>query len=477
MSGLGSIFDITLSALRTQQRNLERLQEQASSGQRILRPSDDPGDSYQIMDLQARSQSLTAYGKNIDQVTLDLSQSSGILQEVSTQLTRVRQLMTQAASGTYGIDNRRPIGQEINSILEDMVSLANTQNLGRRLFGGSIASGQAYTAQRSNGQISAVQYTGSSQDLAVPVAPGVEYSGVKVGDRVFASHARQTPTFLGQTGARAGTATSTVQGDVWLTVLHGSTTYAGATGVAAGASSATGDTVAGDSHVLTIDADSHTVRLDSGAAVAFTSASTDVMLTNDAGDTVYVDLSALDGSLTGVTEVAVHATSRLSIDDGVTTTVSDGTANQAVTDPGTGQVLYVDTSAMVRTGLEPVRVAGTYDMFDTLIQVRDLLLNTKDLSVAEQGRLLSQAVASVDEVASNVIENVTAMGGQVSALEDLQSSLDTFKSSADDQVSGLRDADVAELSLRLSRTQTLYQMTLASTAKFLSLSLLDYIRS
>ncbi len=55
--------------------------------------------------------------------------------------------------------------------------------------------------------------------------------GAMVGDEVFRSDDRQPPIFLGTTGAKAAAATSTVRGDVWLTVTHNATTYAGTTGV------------------------------------------------------------------------------------------------------------------------------------------------------------------------------------------------------------------------------------------------------
>jgi hypothetical protein len=73
---------------------------------------------------------------------------------------------------------------------------------------------------------------------------------------------------------------------------------------------------------------------------------------------------------------------RLSIDDGATwvTVPAGGQANQAVTDSRTGRVLYVDTTGIQSTGTELVRVPGTYDIFGTLISLRDLLLNPKGLS-------------------------------------------------------------------------------------------------
>ncbi|RPI61754.1 MAG: flagellar hook-associated protein FlgL, partial [Planctomycetaceae bacterium] len=43
MSSMTSIFNITLSSLGTQAQAIARMQEQASTGSRLIRPSDDPG--------------------------------------------------------------------------------------------------------------------------------------------------------------------------------------------------------------------------------------------------------------------------------------------------------------------------------------------------------------------------------------------------------------------------------------------------
>ncbi len=45
----------------------------------------------------------------------------------------------------------------------------------------------------------------------------------------------------------------------------------------------------------------------------------------------------------------------------------------------TGEVLYVDATAIKKAGTEPVRVPGTYDMFNILINARDLLENVNNL--------------------------------------------------------------------------------------------------
>ena len=146
------------------------------------------------------------------------------------------------------------------------------------------------------------------------------------------------PIFYGNTGAKAGTGTSSVQGDVWLTVTNDGTNY------------------------------------------------------------------------------------RLSIDDGLTyvTVPLGGSDNQVVTDSRTGQVLYVDTREITATGVEPIRVPGTYDVFGTLISVRDMLFNSRNLSVSQLQQMREKMMDSLDEVGTTLAQQMTAVGGKIASLEQPQ---------------------------------------------------------
>jgi len=474
----GVIYNNTQTSISALSDALARLQEQASTGARIIRASDGPNDAYRILHLKQTSLNLANYTKNLDSVDANLEGASSALQQMSNSLIRVRELLTQAASQTYVGSNRTAMAEEINSLLEEIVSVANYQNLGRYVFGGSAVTAAPYVADRTDGRITAVRYQGSHDDLPVPVAPGVQCSGMLVGDEVFRNNDRHSPVFLGDTGAAAGTGTSTVRGDVWLTAVHSATAYddgGAGSGVAAGAGSPNGDTILGV-HTLTIDAGARTVRLDSGPAVTFTDEA-NLKVTSGAGDMAYVDMSHYNGTFNG--NITLTGTGTLSIDDGASTTAltagSFSDPNVKVTDSRTGRILYVNAVGIARTGVEPIRVPGTYDLFGTVIEVRDLMRNTRDLSDNEQSVRLTAAVDSLTEVMSAVQNQLTAVGGRQGALASLRTSMDDMKTNADTEGAKIENADVVQIAMDLARTQTLYQMSLSIAGKLLSTSLLDFI--
>lgn len=474
MGGWGSILNTSQAALQYQTRQLAALQETISSGLRLRHASDAPPDAFRLLALRSESQSLQTYGSNLAQVDDSLNLAMDVLQDVSDVYARVRELTTQGMSGTYSASSRQPIAQELNSLLEQLVSLANTKHSGRYLFGGSDTTSAPYEAEYEDSRIVRVTYTGSGQGVMVPVAPGVEYSGVLVGDEIFRTDGRQSPEFLGDTGAAAGAGTSTVRGQVWLAVSHDATAYAGASGIAAGTSSAAGDTVLGNGHVLTVDAPNHTLCLDGGATVTFADGQTDVQVSGPGGAVVYVSVAGLDPAFQG--DVALSASGTFSLDGGTTRTAIDfANADLAVIDPATGRALRVDCTGIGQTGLEPVRVPGTYDMFSAVMAVRDLMLNTRDLPEAQQLAYLQEAVKAVNEVAQGLTAAETSVGAGIGVLATLGTSLENIQARTDDQAAALEDADIVQVATDLSRQQTLYEMTLASTARLLSLSLFDYI--
>lgn len=478
MSGWGVIYNNASIGLHKRTQEMAWLQEQAASGQRVLRPSHDPSAAYRILGLRQEQATMEAYMDNLHAVTLNLENASSALQQVSLALSRANELVTQGANDTYSPENRRALATEFDGLLGQCLSLANHEFMGKYLFGGAKTDEAPFQAVLKGGSITDAEYVGSTSDILIPVARGVTYQGTMIGTEVFRVDDRRNPVYYGQTGAANGSGTSSVRGDVWLTFTHDTTTYqdGGATGIAVGASSATGDTILGANHTLTIDADAQTVQLDTGPAVAYSPLTTDLEVTNGSGDVVYVDTS---GMLLGAGQqvVPIEATAKATMDDGQTTlNVAAFTDNVAITESSSDRVLYVDTTNLARTGTDLVRVPGTYNLFNTLAGIRDLMLNDRHLTNEEFHELLAESADALDAVTSGVLESLTGMGSRLQALEALNNSLVSIAENADLEAGVLGEADTVEVAIELARAQTFYEMSLLSISKLLSMSLLDFIR-
>ncbi|MFC1794986.1 flagellar hook-associated protein FlgL [Planctomycetota bacterium] len=226
MSGaLNSIYNNVSYALYLHSVEMARLQEQVTTGSRINRPSDDPSSSYRVVTLNSQEKSLGNYINNLSEVVGTLELSSSVIQEIGSALTETKVRLTQVIGGIYHEETRERLAEGINDILEQVVSLANTKHTGQYLFGGNNTTSAPYLVERTNGEITGITYQGSLENREIEVAPGIKSSSFYVGYDIFHSDDRNDPVFLGDTGAKAGTGTSNLKGDTWLTVTGSAGNY------------------------------------------------------------------------------------------------------------------------------------------------------------------------------------------------------------------------------------------------------------
>jgi flagellin-like hook-associated protein FlgL len=167
----------------------------------------------------------------------------------------------------------------------------------------------------------------------------------------------------------------------------------------------------------------------------------------------------------------------MSIDDGDTwTTVpASGNTNQAVTDSRTGKVLYVDSTAINNTGTDLVCVPGTHDIFNTLITIRDVFKNDRELPESQIQTIRDNLMESLDEVSGLVTQTSVSTGSKINFLNNLKQGLEDIKFNAETETTNIEEADITQIAIGLARSETLYQMSLAVVAKTMSMSLLDFI--
>lgn len=231
MSGsLNSIYANISYALQIHSKAMNKLQEQGSSGSCINRPSDDPSNAYRVLGLNSQQRYLANFMENIDDAMNTQEMASSVLSNMASTLTDSMVHLTQIISGTYGEgeagqNGKNRVAMEVNDVLEQMVASANTQYIDQYIFGGDNTGTMPYVVERENGKIVSVTYQGSQQGRNIQVAPGVRSEVTYSGNEAFQLDDRQIPVFYGDTGAAAGSGTSSVKGDVWLTVTHDGSNY------------------------------------------------------------------------------------------------------------------------------------------------------------------------------------------------------------------------------------------------------------
>ncbi len=156
------------------------LQEQISSGKRVLKPSDDPG-AYDLIALLKQNEAcLKQYTRNAEGLKADLNAADNALQQVSDILHRISELAVSAGNGTTSPADRKDMGAEVNQLLEEMVNQGNASEDGRFLFAGLRTDTPPYAVTRNaEGLITAITYQGNAEVRQVEVGRG-NYIAVNV---------------------------------------------------------------------------------------------------------------------------------------------------------------------------------------------------------------------------------------------------------------------------------------------------------
>ncbi len=122
-----------------------KLQDQLSSGQQLTRPSDAPGQAAAAMQLRGSLRTTEQYVRNADDATGWLTVADSALQGASSSLLRARDLAVQGANtGSQSLQSRQALADEVRQIRAGLLQTANTQYLGRPVFGGTAAGGIAF---------------------------------------------------------------------------------------------------------------------------------------------------------------------------------------------------------------------------------------------------------------------------------------------------------------------------------------------
>jgi flagellin len=122
--------------------------ERISSGIRINRASDDAAGLAISEGLRSDIRALRQAGRNANDGVSLINITEGALNEQGSMLIRLRELASQAATGTTGSTERATIQLEFNSLRNEIDRITNTTEFnGQKLIDGSLASSIASSNQ------------------------------------------------------------------------------------------------------------------------------------------------------------------------------------------------------------------------------------------------------------------------------------------------------------------------------------------
>lgn len=180
-----------LNNINSKNEDLQKKQTQLSSGLKVNLPSDDPANVINYMKWESKKQEIGKFNQIISSYQDKMNVIDGNLDAVNNSLHRARELVVQAANGTYTKDDRGAIALEIDQIIRQMVSDANSEYRGNPIFSGTSTQKQPYRItenvdpETNTSLVSGVAYFGNAQERVMDIGKNDRIVSVLPGSSIF----------------------------------------------------------------------------------------------------------------------------------------------------------------------------------------------------------------------------------------------------------------------------------------------------
>ena len=161
----GMVLNDSLASEARVSQQMYKLTQEASSGQKITNPSDDPAGYATVVSADAQISVLTSRQSAMTKAGGDLNLADGVLSAATDLLTQAKQLATQGADGGQTAASRAEAASSVNAIIQQMIAIGNTQGSNGYIFGGTKTTTPPFDASGN--------FTGNASTTQIEVADGV----------------------------------------------------------------------------------------------------------------------------------------------------------------------------------------------------------------------------------------------------------------------------------------------------------------
>jgi len=162
---------LLLKSLQNQYSEYNGIAEQLSTGSSINKPSDNAIGYARVSNLKSQQTELDQYIENIETASSQLSASETQYSSMTDVMGSIRDLVVQAANGTYNSEDLANIATEISGLMDTMVDLCNqTDASGNYLFSGSLSDTAPVVYDEATDTYS---YAGDDYQREVSVGDGI----------------------------------------------------------------------------------------------------------------------------------------------------------------------------------------------------------------------------------------------------------------------------------------------------------------
>ena len=400
--------------LQKNMKNLDKLNQQLSSGKQFRFPSEAPIPASKSMDFNSQLNNVDQFKKNVDQANSWLQTTESALNDGNKVLQRARELTIYGANDTLSQTERENLAKEVSQLQEELLAITETKHGDRYVFSGQSTGEKPFDQN--------AVYQGDNKRILREINPGVEMPVNVTGQEGFGEALEAMDHLL-----------SDLRG--------GSARVYGELGPGTLAENSGGTIASGDEVDLTLEIDGNP----------------------SFGVTEDVDGVPLDGGNTRgefVDAINKAANNALGTTDEIYARVRDG--NLEIRSLSEGE----NSTVEVRTGdsdPELINNVLNFQEIDVTGGEGSLMLSTSDISRFD------------DAIDSNITTRAE-IGAKMNRLDLTQSRLEDQEINFESLKSENEDVDIAETIMNLRMQESVYQASLASGARIMQPTLLDFLR-
>ncbi len=179
-----SLYEGIQQRLQRLAADLKNLNEKITSGKKVSHPSDDPLAFVAPMQLKTALAQVDQYGRNLKTATSWMNLSESALSNTLNLAKRARELTVEMASDTQNAETRAAAATEVGHLLDQAISLGNTQLAGRYIFSGYMTESPSFTKVTVGG-IETSQYNGDTNNFQLQIGKDETLVTGRNGQAVF----------------------------------------------------------------------------------------------------------------------------------------------------------------------------------------------------------------------------------------------------------------------------------------------------
>ncbi len=194
ISSLDPAAQSFLAGLNQIQQSLQTDQTELTTGLQINNVSDDPSEIADLWQLNSELSQTNQDDTNLDQVQTEVNTAESGLESAVTLVEQAQTYGSEGLSDTTNADGRVDLANELGSILQQLVAIADTTVQGRYIFAGDTDQTTPYTIDLSQSSpVSAYQGSASTREILSP--DGTSFPVALTAQQIFDSSNAQDNVF------------------------------------------------------------------------------------------------------------------------------------------------------------------------------------------------------------------------------------------------------------------------------------------